>query len=183
MYELRFFDDRLRCHREQCGRNVIDGHDIENQIFIGGEFILSVQSEKDQRRCGIESFIPSRERIGEGAFYDCRTDDCARNTGFSGNELLAHAFCVRIDPGPAPPFSALESEIAHAGADPVFPLSSCCEIQGAFVIGIASFFSQTLPGGYAEFGVQSCIGCFFYNTPDQAIAVYNFLIHAEPYIL
>src|SRR6266545_1654480 len=63
MYQLWFFDTRLRGHSKHDRSNLIDGRDVQNQFGICGNLTLTLQRHEDDWSCRREAFVPSGEGI------------------------------------------------------------------------------------------------------------------------
>ncbi len=178
-YQLRLLDDRLRRHRQNRGRDHVDGNHVEDHVGRDGEEVLPAHRHPNQRGGGGEPLVPSGKRKLESALDDGGTDDRPHHALFGGDELLAEALGVGVDVGPAPILRFREAEVGQARADPVLALSGDGEAEGLLVVGIAALLQKSLPRELAKPVGERFVLRFVAHARGEPLAVVDFLFDAE----
>ena len=165
VHKLRLFNTGLCRYSEQSGDYIIYGCDVENEFIFSGKFSLTFEGEKDKRRCCSKALVPSWKRKRNCALDNRRAHNRAHYPFFGCDDLLAKTLCIRVDVRPSPPLSALDAEIGEPLSDPDFSLAHDRRLQCAFIVQIAPFIDQPLPGFGAKTGIDDYIvGLFPYSS-------------------
>ena len=179
MHQLRFFNTGLRGYGKHHRRDLIYGYNVQNQIRIRGNLALALQGHEDDRRCGGEALIPTRERIIFSGFHNARSHDAAHDPGFGGHQLFAEHLGVGVDVRPAPKLRPFNAEFSQTVPGPYLSFASHRQPQRIRIVGVAQFFIQSFARQLAKLGDAHCVFGFFARAFGHFCAIRDLLLHRE----
>ena len=179
VHELRFFDHRLRAHRERCRRHHVDGDDVQDDIRLHRKQVLPAHRHAHERRRRRKTFVPAGKGKLERTLHDRGPHDRTSDPVFGGDELLAQALRVGIDVRPTPVFGFRDPELGQPRSDPVLALPGNGEVHGLVVTRVTSFREKTLARVLAKPIGERFVAGFVLDTYREPLAVVDLLVDAE----
>ena len=164
--ERRLVIDERVCGRGQYRpRDHIDRNNVEDQLFVDGNYRLAAKRDQDERSGRCKAFVPARKRIRLRRFDDRRAHEHLDDVVLRSDDLLGQRFGIGVNIGPAPILGTLGAEFGRALADPHLAFAKDGRFQLGLVVRIAALFDKSRTRLLAELGgldgVVRLLTCLF----------------------